>query len=76
MSDNPKLFECETHITPGANGASKVLVSSEITLRDLFAVSLVSGWGSRTSPEEAERFAREVYAQADALLAERAKGKP
>ncbi len=60
---NPELFEGES---PG-------LLQTDVTLRDLFAASVLHGLAGKTSTNKAGRVAKVAYEFADAMLAEREK---
>ena len=48
---------------------------TEVTLRDLFAAFALAGLGEAVWSEESAKVARYCYQQADAMLAERARGE-
>lgn len=85
MSDkNPVLFRAHEWFPPEHQGPV-VSLSTEITLRDLFAMAAASGLAQRvfvgvgygTAEQHAtEALAVAAYRLADALIAERAKARP
>lgn len=78
MSDNPKLFE-QYHNDMIETG--RFFVSTDITLRDLFAAAVLAGdnlnehdWGTVGVPKDPRPIiSKSCYDMADAMLAERAR---
>ena len=78
MSGNPKLFTYRMSNGVPTGHPGDVAPQTDITLRDLFAAVALNGSLASTAPEERgrwgiESYARDAYALADAMLAERSK---
>ena len=76
MSENPKLFESKSYPIHATVQPSFEVLSTDITLRDLFAAAALSNMrlpaDYSTGPHNAMA-AERSYQLADAMLAERAK---
>ena len=72
MKENPKLFECKNWNEFGKFPAVKL--SSEITLRDLFAAAALAGMtGDENRSGDFSNYATDAFRFADAMLSERSK---